>query len=142
MMKLRACALAAACAAAAPGVSHPAAAANAVRIPHMRSSPVITLRMLQIKALQHAYRLFTQSSLTGTTRAAQAKAYAAVRASYRSPVFLAARPGRSPKAVGNVYPPATTVSLLTFGRFGNEPAVARVVNLTYDNRTVHCWRLR
>lgn len=87
MVKLRAFALAAACAAVAPGVSLPADAANAVRIPHMRSYPVINLRMLQIKALQHAYRLFTQQSLIGTTRAAQAKAYAQLGRHIALPFF-------------------------------------------------------
>ena len=132
MVKLRAFALAVFMATSA--ASLPVAAAS-VRIPAMRASPVITLRILQIKALQHAYRLFSQPSLIRLTPATQAKWYSAARASYRAPVFLGARPGTSLKAIGNVYPPVTTISLLTFGKLGNEPAVARVVNLTYDNRT-------
>src|SRR5581483_609613 len=108
MLKFTAFAMAVGCAMVpyAPAASA-ANAARTIHIPRMRTAPAITLHLLQIKALQHAYRLFVQRPAALAPRALQTKILASTRASYRQPVYLGTRSGLSLRRVGGIYPPGT-----------------------------------
>jgi len=117
----------------------PAPARAMSRVVNVRARVAITLRLLQANALRDVQTMLTSPNTPPQTTALagqriHAAAVVAARAVYRRPLLLGARSSRTPRPDGFTLP-TTTISLLTFGVFGSEPAISRIVTVVYDNRT-------